>query len=310
MIRPPRYILLVCLPAMAVHQPPAVAQGARVSTGDLFIGDGANTEQVYLKMIDWQVDRFTQIYDLTPQQQNQVRMKLNDLKTSHQVYASPLRGEFYRLAGEYRDLRTRQDNDQPFDRHRLEEVRRRIADLRLGSPWLNVERMRGEIESLLPLDQVEEGHLRLMEVERQREAKGLTNRVSSSDFSRLGSRIDPWNRYVERFIVRFQLTDPQAASARSVLRKIKEERDLYQKAHEKEFTEARRITDPAQRKQQLEKLYAPMDELFQRLKAQLEQLPTDAQRREAVARGLATQPAPETVILRPLVPSTQPTGPQ
>ena len=154
--------------------------------------------------------------------------------------------------------------------------------------------------------------------------------VASSDFE-WGSRIsqaprmprpseDAWEYYVRMFIQMYNLDEGQRNTAYSVLRTMKEEAARYREAKKEEFArlaaadaEAAKSgpkSDPEQLKKAQEEarqrvearreLEQPIAAMFERLKAELNKIPTSEQRAareaklqklQALARGNTTRPA-------------------
>jgi hypothetical protein len=99
---------------------------------------------------------------------------------------------------------------------------------------------------------------------------------------------DEWEHYVENFIRKYGLNEDQKQQAHRFLRQQQAERDRYLKRREREMQrllEQWRIAGSAEQVARAEADYArftrPIDELFERLKTKLEQIPTRAQRRAA-----------------------------
>lgn len=103
---------------------------------------------------------------------------------------------------------------------------------------------------------------------------------------------DPWAAYVRRFIQKYQLNEDQQGRAWRVYRGQKAQADQFSSRYgqqlealgrrtegdDKELAEARRALE--------EKLNGHLANLFERLKQRLEQLPTRAQRRDALPVNL------------------------
>jgi hypothetical protein len=103
---------------------------------------------------------------------------------------------------------------------------------------------------------------------------------------------DPWAAYVRRFIQKYQLNEDQQGRAWRVYRAQKAQADQFRSRYgqqlealgrrtegdAKELAEARRALE--------EKLNGHLANLFERLKQRLEQLPTRAQRRDALPINL------------------------
>jgi hypothetical protein len=155
--------------------------------------------------------------------------------------------------------------------------------------------------------------------------------VSASDFEWGGSKVSPqprmprpsedaWEYYVRMFVQMYNLDESQRNTAYSVLRTMKEEATRYRDAKKEEFArlaaadaEAAKSgpkSDPDQLKAAQEEarrrvearreLEQPIAAMFERLKAELQKIPTSEQRAareakiqklQAMARGGATRPA-------------------
>lgn len=107
---------------------------------------------------------------------------------------------------------------------------------------------------------------------------------------------DTWDAYVQEFIKRYQLTDAQSESARSILRECKVRASAYRRSKDRDFMKARtRLQETRQSdlsasmkktKEQvwmklLQNLRKPVDDLFQELKDRLARIPTAAQKKRA-----------------------------
>lgn len=147
---------------------------------------------------------------------------------------------------------------------------------------------------------------------------------------------DAWEFYVRAFIQMYSLDDSQQQSAQSLLREAKEQAAHYREAHKGELSEldaadkagssAAIKQDPEERKRVQEEarhrmefrreLEKPISEMFTRLKARLEELPTIEQRQgrqqrlaklEAIGKRGTTRPAITVLSSQPAVPaSSQP----
>lgn len=103
--------------------------------------------------------------------------------------------------------------------------------------------------------------------------------------------LGPWERYVRDYISRYKLDASQQATARSVLRDMSNQRQLWEDSHRNDRAIIEQIEDPQRRQQQLDSLNAPLVRMFDELKAKLEPIPTLAQREAADGRRSTTQPA-------------------
>jgi hypothetical protein len=103
---------------------------------------------------------------------------------------------------------------------------------------------------------------------------------------------DEWTLYVEAFIKRYTLDDEQQQKAQHFLQRAHADRDLYYSRKGAEIERITRMFTNAKNEKErntAEKAYArlqrPLDGMFERLKRDLETLPTRAQRRDAAKSG-------------------------
>lgn len=105
-----------------------------------------------------------------------------------------------------------------------------------------------------------------------------------------------WERYTERFIRRYRLDPSQRATAHSILRDMLAQRRQIEEAKRADYAAASQISDPQKRQEYLDSVNRPIRELFESLRAKLDQIPTSAQRAAVCVR--ATRPDP---TVRPFV---------
>lgn len=102
--------------------------------------------------------------------------------------------------------------------------------------------------------------------------------------------VDAWERYTRDFIRRYQLDNSQQATANSALRDALAQRRVYEEANRANVAAAQQIADPEQKRKQIDSLNAPINQMFERLKTKLYDVPNAAQK-AAVGADPATQPA-------------------
>ncbi len=98
--------------------------------------------------------------------------------------------------------------------------------------------------------------------------------------------LDSWQKYVERFIRMYKLDDPQTATAKSILKELRERAIAHRDAYRQEIADLeRRIAEHDGTQEELHDLetriadlYGPIDKLFEQLKTRLDGIPTQAQR--------------------------------
>jgi len=111
-------------------------------------------------------------------------------------------------------------------------------------------------------------------------------RASESPQGDEGARpIDRWQAYVDQFILRYQLDENQAESARSILAEIRTRAQKHLDSVTEQLTAINQRMNGATKdtrvalNQQRKKLQKPVDDLFDELQRRLEALLTSAQRR-------------------------------
>lgn len=223
-------------------------------------------------------------YTLTDAQKQQVEAKLDALKEQHKAYSQPFRQEFQGLMQEMGELMRARFRDEPVDEVRMQQIRDRMEQLRDASPLMNRDSVYSQVESILPADQVKAGQARRdqrrqemrqrMERWRQEREQRGDNRGGPGGF--FGG--DRWDGYVERFTAHYMLDDAQKASAQSVLRTLKQQRDQQLEAAAGKRAEIAKNPDVQQRLTQYRELNAPVEGLYQTLQQKLEEIPTTAQK--------------------------------
>ena len=250
--------------------------------------------EMYDRVAEYQLEHFTSDYELTPDQQERVRARLEDLKAQQWRYAEPLQQEFQDLRRQMHEAFSRRGEGGQIDEARMTALRERMRELWSGSPLMNPDRAAAAIEPLLPADQVEKGRQRQAQrrAEREQRHEQMWQRWRDQDRrGRFGVGGDPWDRYVADFTRLYQLDQAQQAIAQSILNELKQQRDAYRESRRQEYEAARDIEDRQARREAYERLTEPMDRLFEQLKDRLMRIPTFAQRSAAEPAVPASQPA-------------------
>lgn len=112
--------------------------------------------------------------------------------------------------------------------------------------------------------------------------------ASSAAKTRIDEELVRWERYAERFRIRYPLDEGQAAAAESVLRECRqraqEHRDRFRARLEQLEKGVSTSTEPTpEQRAEAQALYGPVDALFVELSVRLEQIPTQAQRDAATS---------------------------
>ena len=90
--------------------------------------------------------------------------------------------------------------------------------------------------------------------------------------------LNDWERYVLEFIERYDLSETQKNSAMAILRDMTNRALQIQKSNEDRMKAAEKMTDARAKADRIKELNAPIDGLFDRMKARLDNLLTAAQR--------------------------------
>ena len=279
--------------------------------------------EMYDRVAEHHLRHYTEDYELTDEQRETVRQKLDELKAAQREYAEPRMEEFRALREEMSEMWRNRRSDEPIDENRMDEIRDRMRSLWEESPLMNRERAAGAIEPLLPAEQVEKAHQRQEQRRAEWEQRRAEWEARRGEFRRRGGedrgdrgrggfgrgfgRGDSWDRYLETFSQRYELDESQRVTADSILRTLKEQRNAHRAAHEVDYQALRDVDDREQRRTKYEELNAPVDKLFEELRERLMKLPTSAQMAAAEARQPTSRPA-EAVTSRPARATSRPAG--
>lgn len=253
---------------------------------------------MYDFMAEHQLRHFSSDYDLTREQQDLVRARLDQLKVEQAKYMEPLRGEFEDLGRKMREAYGGREGRQEINSDELAAARERMREIWSGAPLMNPQRAAEAVEELLPDQQVEKGRLRRAERSAEMEQRFESWRRSRGDRDpRWGGRErgsaggDSWDRYVESFTRLYHLEPAQQASAQSVLAEMKKLRDARADALRRDFDALARIEDGEARREAYEKINQSQNQLFEQLKERLMRIPTNAQRNAVGPLTPASRPA-------------------
>lgn len=272
----------------------AAAQRQPASMNRRSIWDDTRLRQrFYDRTIDRYLHDLSQAYELTDEQQEQVRARLEALKEEQQTYSDQVRDEMSRYREELAELWRSQRLGESVDAERMQELTRRMQEHWQAAPLLNPQKMLSQIEQLLPAEQVRKGRTKWDALRAERIAE-WTERFSA--FRQQGGYVpgtagDSWERFVEAFCAKFELDEAQRASAMSILRDVQARRDQYRTSHADELEAANQIDDARFRAERIEQLMQPIGSLYEELRSRLDRIPTSAQI-EAARRTISTsQPA-------------------
>jgi hypothetical protein len=108
-------------------------------------------------MVERYIERYSRNYELNDQQKDQVRARLEEIKTRQRAFSEEHWGEFQAMRQEFWQLRSSGGEPDP---QKFGELRERFDALRRESPLFNDDRVAENVEQLLPPEQVEAGRAR------------------------------------------------------------------------------------------------------------------------------------------------------
>lgn len=130
--------------------------------------------------------------------------------------------------------------------------------------------------------------------EARREAAELAEREAAEPTDQILAELNKWDRYLEDFILRFQLDETQRVAARSIRKELGERALAHRDRHMDEIVALERsmrvpggVTEE-EVAEKLKALYGPIDQLFSEFEQRLDRLPTEAQRAGADAESSKT----------------------
>ncbi len=123
--------------------------------------------------------------------------------------------------------------------------------------------------------------------------------------------LDDWDKHVAQTAERFQFTEAQVTTARSILKDLRRRAYQYQMSRSADFARAHLITDAKVRQTEMSRLNKPIDALFSELKVRLDSLLTAEQRRlaEKDGKGAAKPAAAKPAVQKPAPPPARPATP-
>lgn len=135
--------------------------------------------------------------------------------------------------------------------------------------------------------------------EARREAAELAAREAAEPTDQILAELDKWDQYLEEFVRRFGLDEPQRVAARSIRKELGERALAHRERHMGEIIALERHMSAEEATEEeitaaLTNLYGPIDQLFREFELRLDRLPTEAQRaNEAAASSKMPAPEPE-----------------
>lgn len=285
-----RMIAVLAVTAVWVSAVPA-QRAASVERRSI-LDDARLRERVHRRLVDRHMESLSQAYGLTDDQRPAVSNVLEQLKQQQEEYSAGLQDEMSRLSEELRELWQKRQAGQDVDEDRLQAAGERMREIWQGMPLLNSQRVVGEVEKLLPAEQVAEGR-RKWDAAREKRMREWAERYAAyRGQARLGRgpAAGSWEAFVEMFCREFQLDEAQRATAFSVLRDVQGRRDRYLAGRAEDIEAAQQLGDSRFRRERLDQLMRPLRNLYEELRTRLDRIPTSSQI-ETVRRQAATQPA-------------------
>ncbi len=260
--------------------------------------------------LDWRVSMLTRTYELTEKQQGSVRAELKKMTDERREALGPDADKLDRLREKMRQqMRERMgsdDNDgrrawrDMMDDEEFSKLREEMRSLR-GRTSFDWQESNERIEKLLPPEQVEAGKKRRDEMmtrwSERRENGERGGRWGNGDSrggwgerwrdrrtereARVTPSVDKWDEFVSTFTKKYGFDSAQSSAAGAILKDVKGQATTIQRKQKDARAGLETIEDRADRAQQTAELDQPITGLFIVLKARLESLVTERQRRQA-----------------------------
>jgi len=125
--------------------------------------------QFYERMVNRQMDRLTQAYELDDTQKQQVRQRMEALREEDMSGAQQRYQQMSALRDQYRQLGERRAAGEQIGSEQWQQLDSQMRGIMRSSPLRNNERIMGEVEQYLPPDQAAKGHDRMVQQQAERE---------------------------------------------------------------------------------------------------------------------------------------------
>ncbi len=237
-------------------------------------------EKPYLKMYEF----LPRAYKMSPEQTRQFHTVMDRIVEQYYQYLDARSDEVDPIRQEHLELQELRRSGVAVPREQQRAVQRRGTAVIQASP-LGVRNVMREIERFLPPEQVAaaRGRRRIPPPTTapapprppQDPLAADPTRTTSSQRSRSRLGFKPpeaWPHYVEAVIHRSKLDTAGASEARRVLAEIQEQARQYRREHRVEYENVARIDDVKTRRELLDRLEAPIGNLFDTLVERLHQL--------------------------------------
>ncbi|GMU22787.1 MAG: hypothetical protein AMXMBFR13_28710 [Phycisphaerae bacterium] len=119
------------------------------------------------RMSEWYLDRVTETYGLDDAQRRQVQQRLEEIRAADAPAAEQRRQQSEAIREQFRQLRERREAGEEVPPESWRQLGEQMRGIYQNTPLFNRDYMRGEVEKLLPPEQVAEGRQR----REQREAE-------------------------------------------------------------------------------------------------------------------------------------------
>ena len=123
-------------------------------------GGPQNREDFRNQMFARFMDRLSELYELQPDQREQVEKRMEELRQEHRQAIEPQIREAEAMREQWREARERGEEPDP---EQEREMRERMRTLFRRSPMMDRERVADELGKLLPAEQAEQGRQRFEE---------------------------------------------------------------------------------------------------------------------------------------------------
>jgi len=238
-------------------------------------------EGPYLKMYDF----LPRAYNMSPGQIKQFRAVMERIVEQYHKYLAARSGEVDTVRQEYLEMQELRRSGVAVPLEQRRAMQRRRSAVIQASP-LGVQNVMRKIEQFLPPEQVAAARGRRSNLPPTtapgvrpagRAATASTGQGSAARFRRSRSRLsfkppESWPRYVESVIRRDKLHDARADEARRLLAELQQQVQQYRREHRAEYDDIVKVGDVKLRRELLDRLEAPVGDLFDVLVERLGQL--------------------------------------
>ncbi len=270
----------------------------------------ATPEEQREMRLGWRVSMFTRTYELSKEQQREVRVELKRMNDERRKSLGPDAEKLDRLREEMREYwreRTGSDDNDArrawrgmMDDEEFAKLREQMRSLRERTSF-NWQESNARIEKLLPAEQVEAGRKRREEMmtrwTERRENGERGGRWGNGDSpggwgqrwrdrrrerqARITPPVDSWDEFTRNFIEKYGFDSAQSSTAGAILKDVKGQATTIKRKQQDARASLETVEDRVERARRAAEFDEPMSALFTELKTRLEILLTERQRRQA-----------------------------